>query len=45
MITLGYLLGNVGWIRHNFEKVVLAIIFVSVIPAALQFLKGRKQTA
>jgi membrane-associated protein len=43
MITLGYLLGNVAAIRHNFEKVVLAIIFVSLIPAALQILKGRKQ--
>ena len=42
MITLGYLLGNVPAIRHNFEKVVLAIIFVSLIPAALQVLKGRK---
>jgi membrane-associated protein len=43
MITLGYLLGNMSWIRHNFEKVVLAIIFVSLIPAALQVLKSRKQ--
>ncbi len=43
MITLGYLLGNVAAIRHNFEKVVLAIIFVSLIPAALQILKGRKE--
>ncbi len=43
MITLGYLLGNMPWIRHNFEKVVLAIIFVSLIPAALQVLKSRKQ--
>ncbi|MDQ2776029.1 MAG: VTT domain-containing protein [Acidobacteriota bacterium] len=42
MITLGYLLGNVAAIRHNFEKVVLAIIFVSLIPVGLQILKGRK---
>lgn len=41
MITLGYLLGNVPVIRANFEKVVLAIIFVSLIPAALHVLKGR----
>jgi membrane-associated protein len=46
MITLGYLLGNVEVIRHNFEKVVLAIIFVSLLPAALQILKSRnKQSA
>jgi membrane-associated protein len=42
MITLGYLLGNVPFIRHNFEKVVLLIIGVSLIPAALQVLKKRK---
>lgn len=46
MITLGYLLGNVDVIRHNFEKVVLAIIFVSLLPAVLQVLKSRnKQSA
>ncbi len=42
MITLGYLLGNVPWIRHNFEKVVLGIIFVSLIPAATHLLRSRK---
>lgn len=45
MVTLGYLLGNMPWIRQNFEKVVLGIIFVSLIPVAMQVLKTRKQTA
>lgn len=46
MIVLGDLLGNVPVIRQNFEKVVLGIIFVSLIPAALQVLKSRqKQSA
>ncbi len=45
MITLGYLLGNIPVIQKNFEKVVLAIIAVSLIPVALQVLKGRKQPA
>jgi membrane-associated protein len=35
MITLGYLLGNVSFIRQNFEKVVLLIIAISLLPAAL----------
>jgi membrane-associated protein len=42
MITLGYLLGGIPFIRHNFEKVVLAIIAVSLIPAVLQVLKKKK---
>jgi membrane-associated protein len=45
MITLGSLLGSTPWIRQNFEKVVLGIIFVSLIPAVLQVLKSRKQPA
>ncbi len=45
MITLGYLLGKNPIIQKNFEKVVLAIIAVSLIPVALQVLKGRKQPA
>jgi membrane-associated protein len=42
MICLGYGLGNVPLIRANFEKVVLLIIIVSLIPAGLQVLKSRK---
>ena len=42
MITLGYLLGGIPVIRQNFEKVVLAIIAISLIPAALQILNKRK---
>jgi membrane-associated protein len=41
MITLGYLLGNVTFIRQNFEKVVLLIIAVSLIPPAMQVFKNK----
>jgi membrane-associated protein len=41
MICLGYALGNIPFIRHNFEKVVLLIVFVSVAPIFLQFLRSR----
>jgi len=42
MVTLGYNLGNIPVIRHNFEKVVLLIIFISIIPVILQVLSSRK---
>jgi membrane-associated protein len=42
MITLGYVLGNIPVVRQNFEKVVLLIIAVSLVPAFLQVWKGRK---
>ncbi len=45
MITLGYMLGNVPVIRQNFEKVVLGIVFVSLVPVALQLLKKRSPAA
>jgi membrane-associated protein len=44
MILAGYSLGNVAFIRHNFEKVILVIIFVSLLPAALHALRGRRRT-
>ena len=43
MIGLGYLLGNVPIIRAHFEKVVLLIIVVSLIPVALQVLASRRK--
>lgn len=42
MILLGYLLGGVPVIRHNFEKVVLLIVLVSLIPAAIHALQHRR---
>ncbi len=45
MITAGYLLGGVPLIRQNFEKVVLLIIAVSLLPAVLHVLGDRKKRA
>jgi membrane-associated protein len=41
MVTLGYLLGNVPIVRHNFEKIVLLIIVVSVLPAISQIFRRK----
>lgn len=45
MIMLGYLLGGVPVIRHNFEKVVLLIIAISLLPAVLQVINERRGAA
>ncbi len=45
MILLGYWLGSVPIVQRNFEKFVLGIIVISLIPAALQIFKGSKKTA
>ena len=47
VITLaGYFLGNIPWVRHNFEKIVLGIVLVSVLPVlfgAIKNLLGSKK--
>ena len=41
MTTLGFELGQVPIVRRNFEKVVIAIVLLSLAPVALQALKKR----
>lgn len=41
----GYFLGGIPVIRANFEKVVIGIVVVSVLPIVLQFLKARRATS
>lgn len=43
-ITLaGFTLGQVSFIRQNFEKVLLLIVFLSLLPAILEVLKSRRK--
>ncbi len=37
----GYFLGNVAWIKDNIEKVCLGIIFISVLPMIISFLRAK----
>jgi membrane-associated protein len=30
--SLGYFLGDIDWVKQNFEKVVLTIVFLSIAP-------------
>ena len=39
----GYFLGSNQWVQHNFEKIVLGIVFVSVMPIIWQFAKVKLQ--
>ncbi|RCK71669.1 MAG: DedA protein [Anaerolineae bacterium] len=38
----GYYFGNLSIVRENFTLVVLAIIFISVLPGVVEYLKGRR---
>jgi membrane-associated protein len=43
MTLLGYYLGGVDFVRRNFEKVILGIILVSVLPIFFEYLRSRKR--
>ena len=38
---LGYFLGNIEWVNLNFEKFVLGIVFISVLPIIFKALKRK----
>jgi membrane-associated protein len=39
----GYFFGNLPFVKKNFSLVVLAIIFISVLPALIEYLKHRAE--
>jgi len=41
---LGYFFGNIPIVKENFSTVLIVIIFLSVIPAFVGFIKSRKST-
>ena len=43
MTLAGYFLGQIPIIKNNFEIVVLAIIFISVLPAVVQVFKEKRK--
>ena len=44
-VTLaGYYLGGVPVVRHNFEKVVIGIAVVSVLPMVIHYLQSRRES-
>lgn len=40
---LGYFFGNLGFVQKNFELVIIAIILISVVPMAYEWLKSRRE--
>lgn len=45
MTTLGYELGSIDIIRRNFEKVVVLIIVLSLLPTFIEIWKARRSSA
>ncbi len=43
LTMLGFLFGNIPIIKNNFEKVIIAIILVSILPMVIGFVKGKSK--
>jgi len=43
MTMLGYKLGRLSFVQHNFDKVILGIIAASLVPAGMEVLKSRRR--
>ncbi len=42
LVSLGYFFGNLPFVKKNFGLVIIAIIFISVLPAVIEAIKARK---
>jgi len=41
----GYLFGNIPWVKENLAWIVVGIVVISLLPAAVQFVKERRARA
>ncbi len=41
MLFLGYFIGDIPWVRQNVEKVILIVIFLSILPGIIEFVRSR----
>ncbi len=43
-ITAGYFFGHLPAVKHNFTLVIFAIIFVSVLPGLIEYIRHKRRT-
>lgn len=44
LIPLGYFFGNLPYIKKNFEMVLMAIIFISILPPVIEFIREKRKS-
>jgi len=44
LTMLGYELGGTPFVKHYFDKVILAIVFLSLLPTRIEVVKARRRT-
>ena len=43
LVYAGYLFGNIPWVKENLSLIVIAIVLVSLLPAATTFMRERRR--
>jgi membrane-associated protein len=41
-VFAGYFFGNLPFVKNNFSAVVLGIVFVSILPGVVEYLRHRR---
>jgi membrane-associated protein len=44
-LLLGYFVGNMEWVQHNMKYIFYGIIFISILPAVYEVVKGKKESS
>jgi membrane-associated protein len=42
LTTLGHYLGDISWVKDNIEIASLVIVFVSILPMVIEFVRHRR---
>jgi membrane-associated protein len=45
LVYAGYLFGNLPLVRNNLSLVIIAIVFLSILPGLIEYLRGRRRPA
>jgi len=45
LTTLGYKLGGIPIVKRNFDKAILLIVLISILPSAIEFWRSRRSSA
>lgn len=44
LVLLGYFLGNILFVREHLEIIILLVIFISFLPAIIEYLKEKRKS-
>jgi membrane-associated protein len=43
-VLAGWLLGGMAFVQRHFEMVLIAVVLISIVPMAIEFIKAREES-